>query len=158
MKLLSVSIVMLGLGLALSASAATLTTDPLTGLPLYPATDSRLHLGNEPTRIPDSQVCKSRMQADFYVVFDSKVDTTVAWYGAHLPGFHKTHAYCLRPLARHVLQRCRHVDGVDYGDSRQRWRKYGYSRRRLLPVSARTFDEDDRFSQPTENCVPVTTG
>jgi hypothetical protein len=27
------------------------------------------------------------------VVYDSKVDTTVAWYAAHLPGFHKTHAY-----------------------------------------------------------------
>lgn len=93
MKFLSAFVVLLGLGIAFSARAATLTTDPLTGLPLYPATDSRLHLGNEPTRIPDSQVCRSRMQADFYVVFDSKVDATVAWYGAHLPGFHKTHAY-----------------------------------------------------------------
>ena len=31
--------VMIGLGFALFAGAATLTTDPLTGLPLYPATD-----------------------------------------------------------------------------------------------------------------------
>ena len=27
-----------------------LTVDPLTNLPLHPATDSRLHLGDEPTR------------------------------------------------------------------------------------------------------------
>jgi hypothetical protein len=70
-----------------------LTEDPLTNLPLYPATDSRLHLGNEPTRLPESNVCGSKMQADFYTVYDSKVDATLAWYGAHLPGFKKTHAY-----------------------------------------------------------------
>jgi hypothetical protein len=33
------------------------------------------------------------MQADFYTVYDSKVDVTLGWYGAHLPGFKKTHAY-----------------------------------------------------------------
>lgn len=76
-----------------SAGAKLLTTDPLTGLPLYPATDSRLHLGNEPTRLPDATVCKSQMQADFYSVFDSKVDVTLAWYTAHLHDFKRTHAY-----------------------------------------------------------------
>jgi hypothetical protein len=70
-----------------------LTTDPLTGLPLHPATDSRLHLGNEPTRLPESQVCKSKMQVDFYSIYDSKVSATLAWYDAHLPGFKKTHAH-----------------------------------------------------------------
>ena len=30
--------------------AKLLTTDPLTGLPVYPATDSRLHLENETVR------------------------------------------------------------------------------------------------------------
>jgi hypothetical protein len=33
------------------------------------------------------------MQADFYTVYDSKVDATLGWYGAHLPGFKRTHAY-----------------------------------------------------------------
>jgi hypothetical protein len=75
------------------AGMKLLTTDPLTNLPLYPATDSRLHLGNEPTRLPESNVCGSKMQADFYTVYDSKVDVTLGWYGAHLPGFKKTHAY-----------------------------------------------------------------
>ncbi len=70
-----------------------LTEDPLTNLPLYPATDSRLHLGNEPTRLPESNVCGSKMQADFYTVYDSKVDATLGWYGARLPGFKRTHAY-----------------------------------------------------------------
>jgi hypothetical protein len=74
-------------------SAKLLTVDPLTNLPLYPATDSRLHLGNDPTRVPESSVCGSKMQADFYGVYDSKVDATVAWYSAHLPRFKKTHAY-----------------------------------------------------------------
>jgi hypothetical protein len=70
-----------------------LTADPLTSLPLFPATDSRLHLGNEPTRLPESNVCGSKTQTDFYAVYDSKVDDTLVWYGAHLPGFKKTHAY-----------------------------------------------------------------
>ncbi len=74
-------------------SPKLLTADPLTNLPLYPATDSRLHLGNEPTRLPESNVCGIKMQADFYTVYDSKVDATLVWYGAHLPGFKRTHAY-----------------------------------------------------------------
>ena len=80
---------------ALIADGSTklLTTDPLTNLPLDPATDSRLHLGNEPTRLPESNVCGSKMQADFYTVYDSKVDITLDWYGAHLSGFKRTHAY-----------------------------------------------------------------
>ena len=80
---------------ALIAGSSTklLTADPLTGLPLYPATDSRLHLGNDPIRLPESNVCHSKMQADFYAIYDSKVDATLVWYGVHLPGFKKTHAY-----------------------------------------------------------------
>lgn len=76
-----------------ASGAKLLTTDPLTGLPLYPATDSRLHLGNDPTRLPESTVCGSKMQADFYTVYDSKVEPTLVWYSAHLPGYKKTHAY-----------------------------------------------------------------
>jgi hypothetical protein len=33
------------------------------------------------------------MQVDLYSVYDSKVNATVAWYDAHLPGFKKTPAY-----------------------------------------------------------------
>jgi hypothetical protein len=76
-----------------AGSTKLLTADPLTGLPLYPATDSRLHLGNDPTRLPESSVCKSKMQSDFYTIYNSKVDASLVWYGAHLPGFKKTHAY-----------------------------------------------------------------
>jgi hypothetical protein len=78
---------------AAGGSTKLLTVDPLTELPLYPATDSRLHLGNEPTRLPESTVCGSKMQTDFYAVYDSKVGAALLWYGAHLPGFKKTHAY-----------------------------------------------------------------
>jgi hypothetical protein len=80
----------------LVAGAKLLTTDPLTNLPLYPATDSRLHLGNEPTQLPVSTICQSKMEADFYSVYDSKVEATVAWYAAHLAGFKKTHAYAAK--------------------------------------------------------------
>lgn len=87
------AMLVLTFALAARGGAKLLTADPLTGLPLHPATDSRLHLGNEPTRLPESQVCKSKMQADFYSVYDSKVSATLTWYDAHLPGFKKTHAY-----------------------------------------------------------------
>jgi hypothetical protein len=93
MKFVWIFALALASGLTMSARTTTLTNDPLTGLPLYPATDSRLHLGNEPTKLPESNICRSKMQADFYSVYDSKVNATVAWYAAHLKGFRKTHAY-----------------------------------------------------------------
>jgi hypothetical protein len=95
MKLRTLPAMIFAFSLTLSAKgdAKLLTADPLTNLPLYPATDSRLHLGNDPTRLPESSMCQSKMEVDFYSVFDSKVDATVAWYGARLTGFKKTHAY-----------------------------------------------------------------
>ena len=70
-----------------------LTNDTLTGLPLIPATDSGMHTGNEPTQMPNSQICKSKMQADFYSIYKTRVDTTVAWYSSHLSGFKKIQGY-----------------------------------------------------------------
>jgi hypothetical protein len=93
MKTRSLIAVVFSLSFVLSVSSATLTNDPLTGLPLIPATASRFHLGNEPTKLPDSTMCKSKMQTDFYSVFDTKVSATLAWYAARLPGFKKTHGY-----------------------------------------------------------------
>jgi len=52
-----------------------------------------LHLGNEPTVLPESTVCKGKMQADFYSIYGSKVDVTLAWYRARLSGFKRTDAY-----------------------------------------------------------------
>jgi hypothetical protein len=75
------------------AAPKTLTSDPLTGLPLIPSTDSRLHLGNEPTVLPEAQICKSKMETDFYAVFDTKVKDTVSWYESRLPGFKKAQAH-----------------------------------------------------------------
>jgi hypothetical protein len=72
-----------------------LTTDPLTGLPLIPATDSGKHIAgmaytyNEPTQIPRAPLCKSKVQAEFYSLFNIKVDATVAWYSSHLSGYKK---------------------------------------------------------------------
>ena len=80
------------LSVALSAGNVVLTTDPLTGLPIDPKSDPGMNLGNAPRKMEDQQICKSKMQANLYSVFD-KVDPTVAWYAAHLAGFHKTHAY-----------------------------------------------------------------
>lgn len=76
-----------------------LTSDPLTGLPLITATDSGKHIPNlaytynEPTQMPDSQVCKSKFQGNFYSLYDIKVDTAVAWYSSHLSGFKKVSGY-----------------------------------------------------------------
>ena len=46
------------------AQEKLLTTDPLTGLPLIPATDPGFQLGNAPSRLPDAMFCKSKMQVD----------------------------------------------------------------------------------------------
>jgi hypothetical protein len=76
-----------------------LTNDPLTGLPLIPATDSGEHIANlsysynEPSKMPDGQVCKSKMQANFYLLYNIKVNAAVAWYSSHLSGFKKVSGY-----------------------------------------------------------------
>jgi hypothetical protein len=72
-----------------------LTSDPLTGLPLIPATDSGNHIAgmaytyNEPRQIPRAPVCKSKVQAEFYSLFNIKVGAAVAWYSSHLSGYKK---------------------------------------------------------------------
>ena len=85
---------MLVLALATSAGQGkTLTSDPLTNLPLIPATDSGMQLGNEPTQLPAGDVCKSKMQGEFYMLYKIKVDATVAWYSSHITGFKKFQGY-----------------------------------------------------------------
>jgi hypothetical protein len=91
MKSLIVLIAMLGVALACGA-AAILTSDPLTRLPLDPATNSRLNLGNAPTAMQPSKVCKSDMQANFYNVYES-INEANAWYKTHLKDFKHVHGY-----------------------------------------------------------------
>jgi hypothetical protein len=69
----------------------TLANDPLTGLPIIPSEDP-LHLGNEPQAIDPSNICKSRVETDFYSLNGIKMDATVAWYAQKLTGFKKTEA------------------------------------------------------------------
>ena len=94
MKRYSLLLVFALLGLTLSAPAGnkTLTNDPLTGLPIIPSPD-RLHLGNEPTVLPDTNICGSKAKMNFYSTNGIQVDATVAWYTAQLHGFKKTHGY-----------------------------------------------------------------
>jgi hypothetical protein len=77
---------------ASASHAAVLTSDPLTGLPLDPATNSRLNLGNEPTKLPVPDICKSKISTDFYTVYES-VHETIAWYTSHLKDFKHAHGY-----------------------------------------------------------------
>ena len=72
-----------------------LTNDPLTGLPLSPAV-----VDNEPDKMPDGQVCKSKMQGNFYSLSSimnpasaPKMDAAAAWYASHLSGFKKVQGY-----------------------------------------------------------------
>jgi hypothetical protein len=77
-----------------------LTNDPLTGLPLIPATVLFKNVGNEPDKLPDAQVCKSKVQSNFYSLSNImnpasgiKMDATAAWYVSHLSGFKKIQGY-----------------------------------------------------------------
>ena len=87
------------LGLANTAGQGkVLTNDPLTGLPLIPATA----IAKKPVKMRDGQVCKSKMQGNFYSLFSPtsyfskqtiKVSEVVAWYASHLSGFNKVSGY-----------------------------------------------------------------
>jgi hypothetical protein len=76
-----------------------LANDPLTGLGLIPATDSGNHMPNiaytynKPKKMRDGRVCKSKMQGNFYALYNIKVDAAVAWYSSHLTGFKKISGY-----------------------------------------------------------------
>ena len=82
-----------------AGQAKVLTNDPLTGLPLIPATVVVENAGNEPVKMPDGQVCKSKMQGNFYDLYNYfskhnvKVSNVVAWYASHLSGFNKVSGY-----------------------------------------------------------------
>ena len=78
----------------------TLTNDPLTGLPLIPATVQFKNVGNEPDKMPDRQVCRSKGQANSYSLTNVmntanaiKMDAAAAWYASHLSGFKKIQGY-----------------------------------------------------------------
>lgn len=83
-----------------AGQSKVLTNDPLTGLPLIPATVLSKNVGNEPDKMPDGQVCKSKMQGEFYSLSTLmnpangiKMDAAAAWYASHLSGFKKIQGY-----------------------------------------------------------------
>ena len=85
------------LALANAAGQATvLTNDPLTGLPLIPVVKNA---GNDRVKMPGGQVCKNKMQANFYSLYNYfsktnvKVSNAIAWYSSHLSGFNKVSGY-----------------------------------------------------------------
>ena len=75
-----------------SGQAKILTNDSLTGLPLIPPSESAKKVGNEPVKMPDGGFCKSKMQGNFYKLYDYfakgniKVTDAIAWYTSHLSG------------------------------------------------------------------------
>ncbi|MBZ5688053.1 MAG: hypothetical protein LAP86_23815 [Acidobacteriia bacterium] len=87
---LCVAIFAVTLGSAAS-QAKNLNHDPLTGLPVSPATYGSF--GNEPDKMPDGQVCKSKMRGDFYMLSNITMDAVTTWYASHLPGFKKAQGY-----------------------------------------------------------------
>jgi hypothetical protein len=89
---------------ALSVASArgqpeVLTNDPLTGLPLISATVLFKNVDNQPDKMPDGQVCKSKTRGEFYSLSSPfsqnkiKIDAATAWYASHLSGFKKIQGY-----------------------------------------------------------------
>jgi hypothetical protein len=86
-----------------AGQARVLTNDSLTGLPVIPTTVTK-YGGNEPTKLPDATVCKSKMQGNLYPLIyymfsknyskaSATVGATVEWYASHLTGFKMAHGY-----------------------------------------------------------------
>jgi hypothetical protein len=78
-----------------SGQAKILTNDPLPALPLMPPTESAKKVGNEPVKMPVSAVCKSKMQGNFYSLYNYfskdniKLTDAIAWHTSHLSSFKK---------------------------------------------------------------------
>jgi hypothetical protein len=80
----------LSLALAGIASGAEMT-DSLTGLPL-PDAASGITMGR-PMALDPGAVCKSIWTDNFYSPSGAKISAVIAWYSAHLKGFHRVHGY-----------------------------------------------------------------
>jgi hypothetical protein len=90
--ILSAAVVVFSLANAVG-QAKMLTTDSLTGLPVIPATEWMKGSGNQPTKMPDGQVCKGKMNGNFYMLYKIKMDALTAWYASHVAGFKKVQGY-----------------------------------------------------------------
>ena len=82
--LLTASVVLV---FAVSAFAAGSANDPVSGLPLAPG----MTPSNDPLSIT---ICGKPAQANQYaLICKDTVATEIAWYKAHLPGYHMVHAF-----------------------------------------------------------------
>lgn len=76
-----------------------LMKDTLTGMPLIPAGDSERGGETAPEQMPNGQICKSKMQGNFYSLYNSfsahnvTLNDVIAWYSSHLSGFKKTQGH-----------------------------------------------------------------
>lgn len=104
MRVVCLSGMMLVFGLAAAYGQGK---DAATGLPVLPAAETMVagkSYGFQPAQLPPGKVCKSTMSGDFYAIQDMNVkdknitvNTVIAWYAAHLPGFKKTQGSTSEP-------------------------------------------------------------
>ena len=73
------------LALAMPAFAGS-ANDPVSGLPLAPG----MTPSNDPLSIT---ICHKPAQANQYISRNDTVAADIAWYKAHLPGYHMVHAF-----------------------------------------------------------------
>ena len=73
------------LALAMPAFAGSVN-DPVSGLPLAPG----MTPSNDPLSIT---ICGKPAQVNQYMARNDTVATDIAWYKAHLPGYHMVHAF-----------------------------------------------------------------
>lgn len=71
---------------AVPVFAAGPVNDPVSGLPLAPG----MTPSNDPLSIT---ICRQPAQANQYVFLKDTVAADIAWYKAHLPGYHMVHAF-----------------------------------------------------------------
>ncbi len=84
-KSLSFLIAISALALAVPAFAGS-ANDPVSGLPLAPG----MNPSNDPLSIT---ICGKPAQANQYMSRNDTVAANIAWYKAHLPGYHMAHAF-----------------------------------------------------------------
>ena len=102
--ILAIALVFCSVVIAGGGNTKLLTADPLTNLPLYSATDSRLHLGNEPTRLPESNVCGSKMQDRLLYRLRLEGGGHAGMVRCSPPGLQENALLRRQPLSRYLLQ------------------------------------------------------
>ena len=136
------------------AQEKLLTTDPLTGLPVSPATDPGFQLATRRPGCPTRRFARARCRRTFTACSTRKWTPRSRGTARTFPASRRS---WLReqPFPGLLLQRGSHGRRVDHGAAGRRRKEHRWLFRVLSPLSATAFRKSDGFDGDGKGRLPV---